>query len=288
MFVSVVIQWRKIMNNRPGRVLEYCFFSSFLWRCQAKLCKQPHLPVSTLLWSTSSSLLSEFGVQQIPFDQKVRGIWLVPCRPTGVIEHPWILSPDHYLLHFQSTYSLPMMSAGNLTVDDLLNVLLSGPFFAPLFLECWFPKARMLFFCIDLKHRYAFTVMDESLCQKDFRKTLDCCYVHPKPSSGALDLAKNASCVYKYLLHIPCDNLSLLFWKTVWFLRKNSYALTSDLMRGISIRKPKCKCFLQKMPILAIGEEVQVVPVSRLRFTHTFIMGLFTAPIHRVVGTCLN
>lgn len=68
------------------------------------------------------------------------------------------------------------------------------------------------------------------------------------------------------------------------FLRKNSYALISDLMGGISIRKPKCKCFLQKMLILAIDEKVQAAPVSRLRFTHTFITGLFMSPIHHVVG----
>lgn len=50
MFVCVVIHRRKRINNCLGRVLEYCFFSSFSQKkklCQAKLCKQPHLPVFT-------------------------------------------------------------------------------------------------------------------------------------------------------------------------------------------------------------------------------------------------
>lgn len=127
----------------------------FLWKrklCQAKLYKQPHLPVFNpsrkhwliafhWVWSSTDSFWSENN----------RDISLLPCSPTGNFQFPWILSPDHYLLCFHSIYSLPMMPTKNLTVDDLEHFSPKHAF-APLFSECWLPKARLLLSCIHLNH----------------------------------------------------------------------------------------------------------------------------------------
>lgn len=165
--------------------------------CQAKLCKQPHLPVFNpslkhllitfqSLWSSTDSLLAENN----------RNIWLFLCSSTGIIQCPWILSLGHYLLHIQSTCSLAMMPAENVTVDGFLDVLLPGSFLALLLLMCYFPRQGCSFSaCI-----WNMDVMDETLWQKgttqNFKKMLDCWYVYPKPCSGTLGLATNNSCVY--------------------------------------------------------------------------------------------
>lgn len=213
MFVCVAIQGRIIINNCLARVLEYCFSPHFCeWWNYAKqnYASSPTSLFSTPLWSTSSSFFSEFGVRLILSDQKITEIF--GCFH-GIIDYPWILTTRHYLLHFQCIHFFPMLFAEKLTVDELLNVLLSGPFFAPLFLECWFPKAGMRFLYIHLKHGYVFTVMGESLSQKDtahnFRKILDCCYAW---SYSALDLATNNSCLYA--INMYCTYLVSIsaFW----------------------------------------------------------------------------
>lgn len=75
MFVCFVIQGTKRINNCPGRVLEYCFFALIFVKNATMPSKTmqaaPPPFFSTPFWSTSSSLLSELGVQQIPFDHKI-------------------------------------------------------------------------------------------------------------------------------------------------------------------------------------------------------------------------